>query len=88
MIGLVVGVISGTIQFLLLKRFTALATGAGIDIKCVLLGLSQLLLPFAVLAGIAFLRRQDIIWTGVGISVSLMIGALAAVVSRLRKKGR
>ncbi len=89
MIGLAVGLFTGGLQFWLLSRFTKSVTGGAMTHATVLLGLLQLFLPFAVLAGIAFLRRQDLLWTGIGITGALLGGVLVrAALKALGKKER
>ena len=84
MIGLAVGLASGALQYWLLSKFTARITRGTIDPGAVLYGLAQFLLPFGVLIGMAFIRRPDLIWTAVGITVVLIVGALVKFVRRSR----
>jgi hypothetical protein len=86
-IGFAVGIAAGAVQFWLLTRFTRHVTSGGITSPVVLLGFLQLLLPFGVLLAIAFLRRQDLILTGVGISGALVGGLLVRhILVRLKKR--
>ena len=87
LIGLAVGIVSGGLQFLLLKNFTKRITGGSLTIRAILLGLLQFLLPLAVLVAIAFLRRQDLLLTGIGIIVALIAGAVVKYIVNARKKG-
>ncbi len=89
MIGLAVGVVSGVFQFWLLTKFTKGLTTGFVDISNILLGLAQFLLPMAVLVGVAFLRRQDLIWAATGIAGALIVGAVLKYVVFARKtRGR
>jgi hypothetical protein len=89
MIGIAVGIIEGVVQYLLLLKFTSSISKGTIDTKAVLLGLLQFFLPMGVLIAMAFLRRSDLLWTAVGISVSLLICAVTKFVLGARKtRGR
>lgn len=86
-IGLAVGVAAGAVQFWLLTKFTRHVTGGTMTPLIVLLGFLQLMLPFGVLIGIAFLRRQDLLYAGIGISVALIGGLIVRfILMRLKKK--
>ena len=76
LIGLVIGAASGFVQFWMLARFTKAVTGGGLDRKAVFLGVFQFFLPLAVLVACAFLLRDSLLWTGVGMAVSLSVPAL------------
>ena len=89
MIGLSIGVVSGVFQFWLLSKFTKGISTGTVNISYMLLGLVQFLLPIGVLVGVAFLRRQDILWAGVGITGALLISAfLKYVVGARKTRGR
>jgi hypothetical protein len=86
MIGLAVGILAGAAQFWLLATFAKrLTSGAGINLKAVLLVLLQLLLPLAVLIAVGFLRRGDLLMTAVGIVGALLIGAFVKFGMNARK---
>lgn len=87
MIGLVFGIAAGAVQFWLLSKFTRHVTGGGITPLTVLFGFLQLLLPFGVLLAVAFLRRQDLLLAGVGISGALIGGLFVRfILVRLKKR--
>ncbi len=89
MIGLLIGIVSGVFQFWLLSKFTKGLTTGKVDIRTALFGLVQFLLPIGILAGTAFLRRQDLLWTASGIVAALIIAAVFKYVVFARKtKGR
>ncbi|NLA86461.1 MAG: hypothetical protein GX847_04095, partial [Clostridiales bacterium] len=52
-------------------------------------GFQQLMLPLIVLLAVAILRRQDLLWAGVGISGALVGGLLIRyiLVRLIRKDG-
>jgi hypothetical protein len=86
-IGLAVGVAAGAVQFWLLAKFTGHVTSGRLTPLVVLLGFGQLLLPAGVLLAVAFLRRQDLLLAGVGISAALIGGILVRfILMRLKKK--
>jgi hypothetical protein len=86
LIGLTVGILSGGVQFWLLARFTRMVTSGALRTLPVLLGLAQLLLPLSVLLAVAFLRRQDLLWTGTGIAGVLVFGGLIRFIVSTRKQ--
>ena len=72
LIGLIIGVVSGILQFWMLVRFTKAITGDGLDKKAVLFGVCQFLLPLIVLVGCAFLLRGSLLWAAIGMVVVLV----------------
>jgi hypothetical protein len=87
MIGLLIGIVSGVFQFWLLIKFVNAITAGTVDIKNMLLGLAQFFLPLGVLVGVAFLRREDLLWAGLGIAGVLLIGAVMKYRVFARKTG-
>ncbi len=79
------GLAAGAVQFRMLSKFTRLVTGGGITPQAVLLAFAQLLLPLLVLLAVAFLRRQDLLFAGVGISGALLARALFKFILLRRK---
>ena len=76
MIGFIIGVISGAIQFFLLTKFTGSVTRGKLTGKAVLFGLVQFLLPFAVLVSVVFLLPDELIHTAIGMATSLLASAI------------
>lgn len=72
LIGLIIGVFSGVVQFLILGRFTGAVTGGSFDKKAALLAVSQFLLPIAILFGCALIYRDGLLWAAVGMTVALV----------------
>ena len=72
LIGLIIGVVSGVLQYWMLVRFTKAVTGDGLDKKAVLFGVCQFLLPLVVLLGCAFLLSGSLIWAAIGMVVVLV----------------
>lgn len=85
LIGLIIGIVGGTLQFLLLSIFTKAITSGSLTTKNVLLGFLQFFMPIGVLVGVAFLRRQDLLLAGIGIISALIIGALTKFIINGRK---
>ncbi|MDR3278286.1 MAG: hypothetical protein LBT12_05880 [Oscillospiraceae bacterium] len=75
-LGLVIGIVSGGAQLALLSRFTRALTGGDLGVKTVGAGILQLFLPFAVLVACAFLIPKSLLWAGVGIAASLVLGGI------------
>lgn len=86
LIGLAVGVISGGFQFWLLTKLTKHITSGEMAPKYMLMGVLQFFLPLGVLVGIAFLRRQDLLLTAIGITGALVIGAVTKNIILIRNK--
>jgi len=86
MIGLVVGFISGSIQFWLLSKFTRHVTGTGPKAAAVLLGFAQFLLPLPTLLAVALLRKPDLLLTAAGITIALGLGAVSKSMAGLRRE--
>ena len=87
-IGLVVGIITGTIQFFLLSKFVTSVTGSKFGNKTLIFAITQFLFPFAVLIACAFLIGDSLMWVGIGIASALIIGAVIkfVFVSKLSAK--
>lgn len=89
MIGLFIGIAAGLFQFWLLSKFTKLITRGSMNPKALLLGLSQFFLPMLILVGVAFIKRQDLFLAAVGITATLIIGAITKhVINTRRLRGR
>ena len=76
LIGLIIGVVSGVVQFLMLAKFTQSVTGGAFDKKTVFLAVFQFFLPAIVLLGCAWLLRDSLLWAGIGMTASLIACAL------------
>ena len=77
LLGLIIGAVSGYLQFLMLASFTKAITSGGIGNKAVLFGVMQFFLPLAVLIVCAFLLRESLIWASVGMAGVLLAFAFA-----------
>ena len=87
MIGLLLGAVSGAVQFLLLSKFTSSVTGGEFNAKAALFGVFQFFIPVAVLTVCAFLFRDGLVWAGIGMAAVLVAGALFRFVSHNCKSG-
>ena len=77
LLGLIIGAVSGFLQFLMLAGFTKAITSGVIEKKAVLFGVAQFFLPLAVLLVCAFLLRDSLIWAAVGMTGVLVVFAFA-----------
>lgn len=75
MIGLAIGVLCGLLDLLLLYRLMA-AVQKGEALKTIIYLLLKLLVIACAFVPTILFFRQDLLWCGVGISASLIIGAL------------
>ena len=72
LIGLIIGVVSGAVQFLMLGKFTGSVTEGSFSKKTALFATAQFLLPLAVLLGCALLFRESLLWAAIGMTVALV----------------
>jgi len=79
-LGLFIGVISGTVQFFLLSKFTGTITKGKLTNKTVLFALTQFLFPFAVLVVSAFFMPDSLMWIGIGMGAALLTSAIVKFV--------
>ena len=85
-IGLIIGAISGTIQFWLLSKFTKAITGGAFEIKYMLFGILQFFIPLIVLLGCALVIRRELMWVGIGMAAALLGGGFARFFINASKK--
>jgi len=79
-IGLLIGIVTGVLQFLLLFKFVTSVTGGKFGSKTVMFAITQFLFPFAVLVVCAFLISDSLMWVGIGIASALIICAVVKFV--------
>ena len=77
LVGLIIGVASGALQFLMLAKFTKAVTGGGLSKRAVLFGISQFFLPLVVLLACAFLLTDALLWAAAGMAAVLILGSFA-----------
>jgi K+ transporter len=85
-LGLLIGVVSGAVQFFLLARFTLSATSGKMGFSAVVYGLIQFFLPFAVLVLCAVFLRSDLIWAASGIAGTLIIASVVKFILERRSE--
>jgi len=83
-LGLIIGIISGTVQFFLLSRFTGAVTKGKFSNKTVIFALTQFLFPFGVLVVCAFFIPDSLVWAGVGMGSALVISAVTKFILTAR----
>ena len=83
---LLVGLVTGAIQYYLLFKFVNNITGNGVGKKTVLFALTQFLFPFAVLIICAFLLPDNLLWVGIGIAAALIVFAVVRFVRVSKEK--
>lgn len=76
MLGFIIGAISGLVQYWLLSKFTGNVTRGKASGKTVLFAITQFLLPFVVLVGVAFLLPDDLMFAAIGMASALIVGAV------------
>ena len=87
-IGLLVGIVTGIIQFYLLQKFTGAVSMGKITNKTVIFALTQFLFPFAVLVVCAFLIGDSLMWVGIGIAAALITCAVIRFIKVSRSKDK
>ena len=82
-----IGVITGIVQFLLLRKFTGAVSKGKMTGKTVIFAITQFLFPFAVLVLCAFLITDSLMWVAIGIASALIICAVTKFVFTSKSKG-
>ena len=75
-IGLLIGITTGIIQFYLLFKFVTSVTGGKSGSKTLIFAITQFIFPFAILVLYAFLVGESLMWVGIGIASTLIIAAI------------
>lgn len=83
-IGLLIGAALGVVQFFMLQAFTARVTAG--EANVVALGLAQWVLPFAALIIVAFVYRDILLWTGIGMAGALTLASITKLLTGRRNK--
>jgi len=76
LLSLLIGIVTGVIQFYLLYKFVTSVTGGKQGIKTLIFAITQFIFPFAVLLLCAFLLTDNLMWIGIGAAASLIISAV------------
>ena len=85
-IAVIIGVVTGVIQFFLLFKFVTSVTGGKAGMKTLLFAITQFLFPFAILVICAFLLPESLMWVGIGIAASLITCAVIRFVRVSKRK--
>jgi len=84
-LSVLIGIITGVVQFYLLFKFVTTVTGGKSGNKTILFAITQFLFPFAVLVLCAFLLPETLMWVGIGAAASLIICAVIKFVFTSKK---
>ena len=85
-IGILIGLVTGVIQFFLLYKFVTSVTGGKAGKKTVVFAVTQFMFPFAVLLLCAFLLTDSLMWVGIGAAVALISSAVIKFVLVSKQK--
>lgn|GEM_PF-1908338 len=86
MLGFIIGIIAGAIQYWILVKFTKAVAGGILGLKTVCFAIAQFFLPAIILSGCAFLLRESLLFAGIGMAASLTILAIS-LFARSTKSG-
>ena len=94
MFGIIIGIVSGIVQFFLLSMFTTSVAAGKLSKKTLFFAFTQFLLPFAVLLlsaiflGETILGENFLMWIGIGMAGALIISAVIRfiIVSKSKNK--
>jgi len=88
-IGLIIGIVSGAVQFLMLAKFTSSVTGESFSKKTAFFAVFQFVLPIIVLVGCALLIEGSLLWSAIGMTATLMLCAfIRFILSNKKTSGR
>jgi len=85
-VAVLIGIVTGGVQFFLLYKFVTSVTGGNVGIKTLVFALTQFLFPFAILVICAFLLPNSLMWVGIGIAASLITCAVVRFVKVSKQK--
>jgi len=74
-LGLIIGIASGLVQFILLYKFITTVTGGKMGSKTIIFAVTQFLLPFTVLLLCGFFLPDSLMWVGIGMASALIISS-------------
>ena len=84
-VGLIIGIVSGVVQFLLLAKFTSSVTGESFNKSSALFAIIQFALPLVVLVGCALFIDGSLLWAAIGMTVTLMLCAFVRFILSSKK---
>ena len=82
-----IGLVTGVVQYLLLKKFTGAVSKGKMTGKTVIFAVTQFLFPFAVLVICALLLVDSLMWVAIGIATALVFCAVYKFIVTSRSKG-
>ncbi|MDR2590519.1 MAG: hypothetical protein LBC71_06000 [Oscillospiraceae bacterium] len=85
-LGFLVGIFTGVLQYFLLSIFTGAVSGGKFGKKTVLYAIAQFMLPFAVLLISAFLLEGNLLLVAVGAIIALVTCAVTKFVLSIVKQ--
>ena len=85
-IGLLIGFVSGAVQFYLLQKFVGTLSKGKISNKTVLFAITQFFFPFIVLVICGFFISESLLWVGIGMASALIICGIARFTGAFKKK--
>jgi len=85
-IGIIIGLAAGTLQFYLLYKFVTSVTGGKMGTKTLIFAVTQFLLPFTVLVFIGFFMPDGLMWVGIGAAAALITCAVIKFISVSKQK--
>jgi len=86
MIGLLIGFLSGAVQFFLLQKFVGTLSKGQVSNRTVIFAVTQFLFPFIVLVICGFFIGDSLLWVGIGMAAALIAGGVLRFVGVLKKK--
>jgi len=87
-IGILIGIPTGAVQFFLLYKFVTSVTGGKFGSKTIIFALTQILFPFTVLVAVAFLLPDGLMWAGISMGAALICSAIVRFVMTSRTKNK
>ena len=88
LIGLIIGIASGAVQFLMLASFTSAVTGASQNKRTVLFAVIQFAMPLVILVACALFIEGSILWAAIGMTASLMLCAFVRFILSNKKNSK
>ena len=75
-IGLLIGIAAGVVQYILLFKFITSITGGKASSKTVIFAITQFFFPFVILVLCALFWDTSLMWIGIGMAAALIVSAI------------
>jgi hypothetical protein len=85
LLGFIIGSASGVVQFWMLSKFVGSVISGNLNTNAVLFAVSQFLLPLITLLSCGLLISQSLLWAGIGMAASLIVGSIIKFLSGYKK---